>query len=227
MNKQLYIVATPIGNLSDITIRAVETLENADIIIAEDTRVSLKLLNHLAIKKPIYSFHERSKPEAIPGLFEKITEGGCAALICDAGTPGISDPGGRIIEEALKVGINVVPIPGPSALTTALSVYGKKIPGFCFIGFIPKKGKTKTLELIEKSDYPVIFYESPNRIKKVLNILLSEIGDREVCVCRELTKKFETIYRGTISEVIPQIKEKGEFVVIITGNPKSKVKIYD
>ncbi len=217
MNGKIYLVATPIGNLSDLTLRAIETLKNVDLIVAEDTRVTIKLLNHLKIKKPLHSFHERSAVEKIKPILEKAQSGQDIAVVSDAGTPGISDPGGFLVQEAIKLGLEVIPIPGPSAVTAALSIYGKRIPGYNFIGFIPKKGKTKTLNFIRESENPVVFYESPKRIKKVLNILLTEIGDREVCVCRELTKMFETTYRGKISEVLTQVKEKGEYVVIIEG----------
>lgn len=217
MNKKIFIVATPIGNLEDITLRALRVLREVDLVIAEDSRVTLKLLNYYKIKKPVYTFHERSKPETILYLFRKMPEGGSAAVVTDAGTPGISDPGGRLIEAALVAGFEVIPVPGPSAVTAALSVYGKRISGFIFIGYIPKKGKIETLNLVKESKIPVVFYESPNRIKKVLSELLSFVGDREVLVGRELTKKFETIYRGRISDVLDRIKERGEFVVILEG----------
>ena len=217
MSGKIYMVATPIGNLSDLTLRAADTLKAVDFVIAEDTRVSLKLLNHLEIKKPVISFHERTAKEKIGPMLDRVVRGENVAVVTDAGTPGVSDPGGYLVSEAVKLGLEVIPIPGPSAITAALSIYGERIPGFNFIGYIPKKGKTKTLNTISESEVPVVFYESPNRITKVLNILLTEVGDREVCVCRELTKKFETVYRGRISEVLPQVKEKGEFVVIIAG----------
>jgi 16S rRNA (cytidine1402-2'-O)-methyltransferase len=223
MNGKIYLVATPIGNLGDITLRAIDVLKEEDFIIAEDTRVTSRLLAHLEIKKPMYAFHERSAKEKIKPMLERAQEGESIAVVCDAGTPGISDPGGYLVQEAVNLGLEVIPIPGASALTAAFSVYGQRIPGFEFLGFFPKKGKTKVLERLRQTELPVAFYESPYRIKKVLNIILEGVGDREVLVGRELTKKFETIYRGRISEVLPQVKEKGEFVLIVSGkNDKAR-----
>ena len=215
MSGKLYIVATPIGNLGDITFRAVEVLRDVDFVIAEDSRVSLKLLNHFEIKKPVVTFHERSRPEDLPRIINRITSGESAALVTDAGTPGVSDPGGRIIEVVAKEGIEIVPVPGASAVSAIMSVYDRRSEGFSFLGYFPKKGKTKFINYIRGSVFPIVYLDSPYRVVKNLTQIQAEVGDRYVVVGRELTKKFETIYRGQISEVVTQIKPKGEFVVML------------
>jgi len=218
MSGKLYIVATPIGNLSDITFRALETLKSVDFIACEDTRVTSKLLARYEIKKPLISYFQHSKVAKLDRLISLLREGKDIALVTDAGTPGISDPGQRLIEEAVKSKIEVVPIPGPSAVTTALSVSGFPTDEFVFLGFLPhKKGRQTKLKGLAQENRTIVLYESPYRIKKLLSELLEFCGDREICVCRELTKKFEEIYRGKISEVLPKVKEKGEFVVIFKG----------
>lgn len=222
MKGSLYIVATPIGNLSDITLRALETLKAADFIIAEDARVTLKLLNYFEIKKPVISFHERSKLEELPAIVNRIKKGESAALVTDAGTPGVSDPGGRIIEVAVEEEIEIIPIPGASAVTTIMSLFGKRAEGFCFLGYFPKKGKTKFFEQIKSSKLPIVFLDSPFRVIKNLTQIKEEIGNREAVIGRELTKKFETVYRGKISKVITEIKPKGEFIVIIESQNGKK-----
>lgn len=218
MSGKLYIVSTPIGNLSDITLRAIDTLKKADLIACEDTRHSLQLLNHLKIKKPLVSYHDHSGRTKVQKIITELKSGKNVALISDAGTPGISDPGEVLIKEAIAEEIGVIAIPGVSAAITALSVSGLSTDEFVFVGFLPhKKGRQTRLRVISEEKRTVILYESPYRIKKLLGELMEFVGDRNVAVCRELTKKFETIYRGEISEVIPNIKEKGEFVVIIEG----------
>jgi len=216
-----YIVATPIGNLKDITFRALEVLREVDLILAEDTRVTKKLLTFYQIKKPIISYHQHSRLRKVNYILEFLKKGKNLALVSDAGTPGISDPGNKLIAEILKrkISTKIVPIPGPSALITAASVSGFPMNKFLFLGFPPTKRKRKKFfEEIVKSKYPAIFYESPYRIIKTLKELNSLIENGEIVVCRELTKKFETIYRGKIEKVIKEIerdKIKGEFVVII------------
>jgi len=222
---KLYIVATPIGNLEDITFRAVRVLKEVDLILAEDTRETRKLLDRYQIDKPSISFHQHSNPEKINYLLSLLKEGKNLALVSEAGTPGISDPGNWLINLAIKQfeNITVIPIPGPCALTAALSISGFKTDRFVFFGFIPqKKKRRKFLEKIASSDETAVFYESPYRIIKTLSELVNfeKIKQREVMVCRELTKKFETIYRGRIEEVIQKIKEdrvKGEFVVVVSS----------
>jgi len=216
---KLYIVATPIGNLEDITLRALRILKTVDFVAAEDTRVIAKLLNHYAIKKPLVSVHEHSKAEKINSLLEKVQAGNNFAYVTDAGTPGISDPGGFLVSKAIEAGILVVPVPGPSAVTAAVSIAGVPANEFTFLGYFPrKKGRETLLKNLQKEKRPVIFFESPQRILKTLDMMEEFLGSgREIVVCRELTKKFETIYRGKITEIIPQINPKGEFVVIIRG----------
>jgi len=217
----LYIVSTPIGNLSDITLRAIEILKGVDFILCEDTRQTLKLLNHYGIQKPLVSYFQHSKLAKVDYILGQLEQGKNIALVSDAGTPGISDPGNKlislIVEKTEKV--EIISIPGPSALTAAVSVSGFPMDKFLFLGFPPAKRKRKRFfEEVANSKYPVIFYESPYRILKTLNQLKDSLPRaKRVVVCRELTKKFETIYRGEIGEVIKEIERgqiKGEFVVI-------------
>lgn len=218
MNGKLYVVATPIGNLSDISLRAIKVLQEVDLIACEDTRHTLQLLNHLKIKKPLISYHQHSGRIKLEKIIEELKEGKDIALVSDAGTPGISDPGEYLIAEALKDGISIEAIPGATAAITALVLSGLGTTKFVFYGFLPhKKGRQTELKLIAQEEKTVIIYESPYRIKKLLGELLEFCGDRRVSISRELTKKFEETYRGKISEVLPKIKEKGEFVVIMEG----------
>ncbi|MCD6471443.1 16S rRNA (cytidine(1402)-2'-O)-methyltransferase [bacterium] len=221
----LYIVSTPIGNLNDISQRAIKVLKEVDLILCEDTRRTKKLLNFYKIKTPTLSYHQHSKLKKIKKIFDLLKQGKNLALVSDAGTPGISDPGNELIAQLLEKNkkIKISPIPGPSAIITALSVSGFETNKFLFLGFLPKKKKRKKIisEIIN-SPYPVVFYESPYRLLKTLNELKSAgIGEsQKLVVCRELTKKFETIYRGRISEVIELLKNnkdnlKGEFTIVI------------
>ncbi|PIS34493.1 MAG: 16S rRNA (cytidine(1402)-2'-O)-methyltransferase [Parcubacteria group bacterium CG08_land_8_20_14_0_20_43_9] len=227
---ELFIVATPIGNLQDISSRALEALKRVDFILCEDTRVSQKLLNHFGISKPLMSYHQHSGPAKIESILALLKQGKNLALISDAGTPGISDPGNKLIDLAIKQlnDLTIVPIPGPSALTAAASVAGCPMDKFLFMGFPPHKRKRKKFfQEALKSKYPVIIYESCHRILKTLRELRELGSGLELVVCRELTKKFETIYRGIIDKVIEKIekdKTKGEFVVIIKKNGKEKGK---
>jgi len=222
----LYIVGTPIGNLKDISIRALEVLKDVDLILCEDTRVTQKLLNHFEIKTKTLSYHQHSKLKKVKYILELLEEGQNLALVSDAGTPGISDPGNKLVEEVVKLlseQVNVIPIPGASALTASASIPGFQMDKFSFLGFPPQKRKRKKFfQEVVNSKYPVIFYESPYRILKTLNEISIINNKLSVVVCRELTKKFETIYRGTIEQVIEKIKNpqpgekiKGEFVIII------------
>lgn len=219
----LYIVATPIGNLEDITHRALRILSEVALILCEDTRTTQKLLNHYNIKTPTLSYHQHSKLEKVEEILGLLRGGKDLALVSDAGTPGISDPGGQLISEVHNSGFKVVSIPGASALTAAASISGLPMDKFVFMGFPPIKNKRKKFfEEIASSKYSVIFYESPYRILKTLKELSSfseELSSlSRVVVCRELTKKFETIYRGTIPDIIKQLdggEIRGEFVIII------------
>ncbi|KKQ57404.1 MAG: Ribosomal RNA small subunit methyltransferase I [Parcubacteria group bacterium GW2011_GWA2_38_13] len=216
----LYIVATPIGNLSDITFRAIEVLKSVDLILCEDTRQTKILLDRYCIVKQLVSYHQHSKIEKVDFIISELKNGKNIALVSDAGTPGISDPGNMLVEAAVKEGIQVVPIPGPSAVVTALSASGFPTDNFIFYGFMPhKKGKETLIKKIADNEMVSVFYESTHRIMKTLEKMKNFLEpERQIVVCRELTKKFETIYRGTVSEVLEKLsKDKvlGEFVVII------------
>ncbi|MFA4998468.1 MAG: 16S rRNA (cytidine(1402)-2'-O)-methyltransferase [Candidatus Paceibacterota bacterium] len=219
----LYIVATPIGNLEDISKRALRILSEVDLILCEDTRVTKKLLNHYQIETPVVSYHQHSKINKVEYIISLLKEGKDLALVSDAGTPGISDPGNKLISEVYKLGFKVYPVPGPSAVTAAASISGFPMDKFIFMGFPPQKKKRKKFfEEVANSSakYPVIFYESTYRILKTLEELRAMDNELTLVVCRELTKKFETVYRGNIEEVIKEIKVgeiKGEFVVILGG----------
>jgi len=219
MTGNLYIVATPIGNLEDITFRAIRILKSVDFIACEDTRHTKILLDKYDIQKPLISYFQHSKLSKIDKLIKLLKEGNNIALVTDAGTPGIADPGGVLVSEAVRqLGsqFEIIPIPGPSAVVAALSISGFNTQEFLFLGFLPtKKGRQSKLKEISNEKRVMVLYESPYRIKKLLGELLEFVGDKEVVVCRELTKKFEEVYRGKVSEISNQIKEKGEFVVII------------
>lgn len=213
----LYIVATPIGNLGDITLRALETLKSVDFILCEDTRHTQKILNHFEIKTPTISYHQHSDERKLKEIKEILASGKSLALVTDAGTPGISDPGNKLVSVISDHRSPIIPIPGPSALTAALSVSGFDTSKVLFLGFPPHKGRAKFFKEVAEAQHTVAFYESNHRIKKCLGELM-EILDkkRQICVCRELTKQFETIYRGTIEEILQmKIVEKGEFVILI------------
>lgn len=217
----LSIVATPIGNLQDITLRALETLKTADIILCEDTRVTKKLLDHYSIQKPVVSYHHHSTPRAIKEIQALLAEGKNLALVTDAGTPGISDPGNELIRDIVRSGleINIVSIPGASAAIAALSISGFPTDKFLFLGFPPHKNKRKQFfELVMRSDHTVVFFESGHRILKCLGELKELLHEkRQIVVCRELTKLFETVYRGTALELAETMKEtRGEFVVVVS-----------
>lgn len=213
----LYIVATPIGNLGDITLRALETLKSVDFILCEDTRHTQKILNHFEIKTPTVSYHQHSDEKKLREIKEILESGKSLALVTDAGTPGLSDPGNKLVSVISDHGSQIIPIPGPSALTAALSISGFDTSRVLFLGFPPHKGRAKFFKEVAEAKHTVAFYESNHRIKKCLGEL-AEILDkkRQICVCRELTKQFETTYRGTIEEILQvKILEKGEFVIVI------------
>ncbi|HEY9165391.1 MAG TPA: 16S rRNA (cytidine(1402)-2'-O)-methyltransferase [Candidatus Kryptonia bacterium] len=218
---KLLIVATPIGNLSDITLRALEALKSVNFIAAEDTRTSSVLLKHYGISKPMLSFHSRSGAGRSSEIVGRILGGESAALITDAGTPGISDPGYVLVRDAVAAGIKVTPLPGPAAFIAALSSSGLRTDRFVFEGFLPlKKGRQKKLALLSKEARTVVFYESPHRIVKTLGELLEHFGDRRCVIAREVTKIHESFYRGKISEMRELIRPsevRGEFVVMIEG----------
>ncbi len=222
---KLFIVATPVGNLKDITLRALEVLKDVDLILAEDTRVTKKLLMHYNIDTPILSYHQHSSENRKLEILNYLLQGKDIALVTDAGTPGVSDPGNELIDfvntKSSSI-VQIIPIPGPSAITAALSICGFDISRYIFIGFFPKKKKSKVLNLIAESRMPVIYFDSPYRLIKNLEYLQDELGDREVFVGRELTKLHETIYRGPIGEVIQKLEKddpRGEAVVIVEKCP--------
>ena len=220
----LYIVATPIGNLKDISLRALEVLKGVDLILCEDTRVTKRLLNCYNIKTPVLSYHQHSQIKKINYILDLLKQGKNLALVSDSGTPGISDPGNKLIEKIEELSSpvgelsssKISPVPGPSALAAAASVSGFPMNRFIFMGFPPaKKKRKKFFQEIISSKYPMIFYESPYRVLKTLGELELSSPGLEIVVCRELTKKFETIYRGKIEEIIKKINPQGEFVVVV------------
>lgn len=216
---KLYIVSTPIGNLKDITLRALETLEEVEFILCEDTRITSRLLKHYNISKKLISFNAVSEKKKIPNVIERIKSGDNCALVSDAGTPAISDPGVRLISKAIEEQIDVVPIPGTSAVITALTISGLPTDSFIFEGFLPqKKGRQKKLKELAGEKRTIVLYESTYRIKKLIDELDEYLPDRYVVVCRELTKKFEETWCGypnDIKKVIDEKTIKGEFVVVI------------
>lgn len=217
----LYIVATPIGNLDDITLRAIKTLQEADLIAAEDTRHTLKLLNHLEISKPMISYHRHNEETKSNVLIEKLQEGQNIALVSDAGTPGICDPGEEVIKKCIELGINIVPIPGACAMINSLICSGIDTKEFTFLGFLPlnKKLRKKKLEEIEKANKTIIIYEAPHKMKTTLGDLKEILKDRKIVLARELTKIHEEFIRKSIDELLSEIDTiKGEMILIIEGN---------
>ncbi len=223
-NGILYVVATPIGNLEDITLRALSILKEADLIAAEDTRHSKKLLNHFGIVTALISYHEHSEDKKTASIIEKIKSGKKVALITDAGTPCVSDPGYGLVNEAIKAGIKVVPIPGASAVIGALSASGMPTESFTFKGFLSSKEEARKKQLTSMAaiEATYILYESPARLKKLLKNVEEIMGDVNIVVARELTKIYEEFLRGSVSEVLSQIEDravKGEVTVIIRSKP--------
>ncbi|WFR57463.1 16S rRNA (cytidine(1402)-2'-O)-methyltransferase [Anaerocolumna sp. AGMB13025] len=222
MEGKLYLCATPIGNLEDITFRVIRTLKEVDLIAAEDTRHSIKLLNHFEISTPMTSYHEFNKIEKGRHLVEQLKAGLNIALITDAGTPGISDPGEELVKMAYEAGIEVTSLPGPAACITALTLSGLSTRRFVFEAFLPadKKEKQKVLKELQNETRTIIIYEAPHRLVKTLTELLEALGERQITLVRELTKKYETAFRTTLSGAITRYKEeepKGECVIVIEG----------
>ncbi|MDE5637675.1 MAG: 16S rRNA (cytidine(1402)-2'-O)-methyltransferase [Alistipes sp.] len=224
---KLYIVPTPIGNLDDITLRAVKVLQEVDFILAEDTRTTSFLLHHLGIEKPLRSHHKFNEHATVAMVAESIAAGRTVALVSDAGTPGISDPGFLLVRTCVEAGIEVETLPGATAFVPALVQSGFPCDKFCFEGFLPqKKGRSKRLQELADEERTIILYESPFRVVKCLEQLAEAMGgDRRVSVSRELTKKFEQTVRGTIEEVIAHFRAtepRGEFVIVVAGRPKTR-----
>jgi 16S rRNA (cytidine1402-2'-O)-methyltransferase len=219
---KLFLCATPIGNLDDITLRVLNTLKEVDLIAAEDTRHSIKLLNHFDIKTPMTSYHEYNKVEKARHLVEQMKQGIKVALITDAGTPGISDPGEELVRQCYEAGIELTSLPGPAACITALTLSGLGTRRFCFEAFLPsdKKEKQWILEELKEETRTIIIYEAPHRLVRTLKEIYEVLGNRNITICRELTKRFETVFRTTFPEAIKAYEEeepKGECVILIEG----------
>lgn len=228
MNGKLYLVPTPIGNLKDITLRALEVLQAVDIIACEDTRQSLKLLNHFNIRKTLISYHKHNENGKSDAITEKLLQGKNIAIISDAGTPGISDPGSVIITRCIQEGIDFEVLPGATAITTALVYSGLDSTKFIFRGFLPRENKDRKPiieELLNRKE-TLIFYEAPHRILNTLEFLYENLGNRKVALCRELTKLYEDIMRTTLSEAIEFYKAnngKGEYVIVVEGKSEEEI----
>jgi 16S rRNA (cytidine1402-2'-O)-methyltransferase len=223
----LYIVSTPLGNMEDITLRALRTLKEVDLIAAEDTRNTGLLLKQYNIQKPLTSYFQGNEKRKEESLLVKLKEGHRVALVSDAGTPGVSDPGFRLIRAAIEQGIPVIPIPGPSAVVTALSISGLPTDAFFFKGFLPNKSKKRKdlLKEFEERKETFVFYESPYRISETLKDIFEILGDREMVLARELTKSYEEVLRGKVSEIQQQIgdrKLKGEITLVLSGKVRKK-----
>ena len=225
----LYLCATPIGNLEDMTYRAVRVLQEVDLIAAEDTRNSIKLLNHFEIKTPMTSYHEYNKIEKGHKLVEKLLDGTDIALITDAGTPGISDPGEELVKMCHEAGVTVTAVPGAAACITALTISGQGTRRFAFEAFLPtdKKERQAVLKELENETRTIVMYEAPHRLVRTLELLLSTLGDRSVSICRELTKRHETVYNTTLSEALAHYEEeapRGECVIVIEGKSRKELE---
>ena len=226
---KLYICGTPIGNLEDVTYRLIKILNKVDIIAAEDTRKTGKLLNHYDIKTKMISYHEHNAEKRVDQLLDYIQEGLDLALVSSAGMPGISDPGYEVIKEALKLGLEVIPIPGPTALISALVVSGLPTDRFVFEGFLPRQGKKRrqTLRQIKKEKRTIVVYESPYRVKKTLRDLENKIKGRKIALVRELTKMYEEKIYGTCPEILAQLEDReirGEIVLVIEGRQQAEIE---
>ncbi|MBP5272456.1 MAG: 16S rRNA (cytidine(1402)-2'-O)-methyltransferase [Clostridia bacterium] len=222
---RLYVTGTPIGNLSDFSPRALETLETVDFIAAEDTRVTLKLLNHFSVKTPMVSYHEHNKNQKGPEILDRILRGENCALVTDAGMPAISDPGQDLVDLCLEHGVPVVSVPGPTAFATALALSGMDSRRFLFEGFleVDKKTRREQLEALKGQTCTLILYEAPHKLSRTLKDLLETLGDRRLCICRELTKVHEEVLRTTLAEAVeayPSNDLKGELVLILEGASK-------
>lgn len=225
---KIYLVPTPIGNLKDITLRALEVLENVDIIAAEDTRQTLKLLNHFEIKKTLISYHQHNEQGKSEDILELAQQGKSIAIVTDAGTPGISDPGAVIVQKCIENNFEFEVLPGATAITTALVYSGLDTTKFVFRGFISRENKErkKLFEEVKNLRETIIFYESPHRLLSTLSTLMNELGNRRISVCRELTKLHEEIVRGSIEEVIQIFSDrtvKGEFVLVVEGKTQDEI----
>ena len=226
---KIYLVPTPIGNLGDITLRALEVLKSVDLIAAEDTRQSLKLLNHFNIKKSLISYHKHNEQGKSEELIDRVRNGENIAVISDAGTPGISDPGSIVLKKCIENGIDVEVLPGATAFTTAIIYSGLDTSAFIFRGFLPRENKEKKefVESLKDRRETIIFYESPYRVIDTLTFLKENFGNRNIAICRELTKLHEEIYRGSLEEAICYFNDnipKGEFVLVLQGKSLEEIR---
>lgn len=226
---KLYLCATPIGNLEDITLRVLNTLREVDLIAAEDTRHSIKLLNHFDIKTPMTSYHEYNKVDKARYLVEQMTKGLQVGLVTDAGTPAISDPGEELVRQCYEAGVEVTSLPGPAACITALTLSGLSTRRFCFEAFLPadKKERRWILKELEEETRTIILYEAPHRLLRTLEELLEALGDRKATVCRELTKKYETAFQTTLQQALEYYEAqepKGECVIVVEGKSVGQIK---
>lgn len=232
MAGKLYLCATPIGNLEDITYRVLRTLGEADLIAAEDTRHSIKLLNHFQIRTPMTSYHEYNKVDKARYLVEEMLAGKNVALITDAGTPGISDPGEELVRQCYEAGVEVTSLPGPAACITALTMSGLSTRRFCFEAFLPsdkgdRKERNRILEELKHETRTIVIYEAPHHLTKTLKDLYGALGDRRITLCRELTKKYETAWQTTFSEALERYEReepKGEWVMVIEGKSVEQIR---
>ncbi len=225
----LYIVATPIGNLEDFPPRAIETLKRVTLVASEDTRVTRKLLSRFGIRAPLVSLYEHNEQKRVPEILSRLEAGEDVALVSDAGTPLISDPGYRLVREVIRREYRAVPVPGPSAVLAALSVSGLPTDRFTFAGFLPRKAgkRGKALRELAALGHTLVFFESPHRLLKTLQDMTEAMGDRTVVLCRELTKKYEEILRGTPSELLRALADKkvrGEITLVVSGGPDAELR---
>jgi len=224
---KLYLVPTPIGNLGDITQRALDTIASSEIIACEDTRISGRLMAHFGLKKRLISYHDFNEKRRLPQLLEILKTGGSVSVITDAGSPGLSDPAYRIIRAAIDNGITVCPLPGPNALIPALTGSGLPLDRFFFEGFLPNKSGSRRNRLgkLKELEHTLVFYESPHRIEKTIVDLLDIFGDRPACLAREISKIYEEFIRGNLSEILTTIRQKhikGEIALVVSGSPSRK-----
>lgn len=229
MTGKLYLCATPIGNLEDMSYRAVKTLKEADLIAAEDTRHSIKLLNHFEIKTPMTSYHEYNKVDKAKILVEKMLQGVNVALITDAGTPGISDPGEELVAQAAKAGIEISPVPGPAACICALIMSGLGTRRFCFEAFLPadKKERSIVLDELKNETRTIVIHEAPHHLLRTLKELLEILGDRRISICKEITKKYEDVNRTSIAKAVEYYENnppRGEYVLVIEGRDRKEIE---
>ena len=229
MTGKLYLCATPIGNLEDMSYRAVKTLKEADLIAAEDTRHSIKLLNHFEIKTPMTSYHEYNKVDKAKILVEKMLQGVNVALITDAGTPGISDPGEELVAQAAKAGIEISPVPGPAACICALIMSGLGTRRFCFEAFLPadKKERSVVLDELKNETRTIVIHEAPHHLLKTIKELLEILGDRRISICKEITKKYEDVNRTSIAKAVEYYENnppRGEYVLVIEGRDRKEIE---